>query len=320
MIQNFKKMTIAGLVLFLTACGGGRDQVADGSIGGTGIIASGPITGFGSVFINKIEFRIVPSTRIATDHNPHGAQSDLELGQVVNVKGTLNRDAVSGTASQIEYSGIVRGPIERIDLENNTIVALGQLAQVATSTSLQGTSSIAELRVNDMVEISGFADWRGRIVVTYIERQGAFVAGSTTLTVRGAIASLDANTFLIGGAVIDYSGLLPQNRPSRALVEGLLVEVQGNELPQNGMLKATSVSIIDPTLGANEGDQISIQGLISSITSPMGFVANGIEVVVDTQTVFQNGAAQHLAKDLLVEVQGRWHTGQVTARKVVFLQ
>lgn len=205
-------------------------------------------------------------------------------------------------------------------MANNTVVALGQVAQATALTSIQGTTSIADLRINEMVEISGFADWRGRIVVTYIERQGAFVAGSTTLTVRGAIASLDANTFLIGEEVIDYSGLLPRNRPSRALVEGLIVEVQGNELPQNGMLKATSVSIVDPTLGANEGDQISIQGLISSITSPMGFVANGIEVVVDTQTVFQNGAAQHLAKDLLVEVQGRWHTGQVTSRKVVFLQ
>lgn len=320
MIQNFNRIVIAGLTLFLTACGGGSNQVTDGSIGGTGMIASGPISGFGSVFVNNIEFHIVPATRITTDHNPHSSQSDLELGQVVNIRGTLNSDAVSGTASQIEYGGIVRGPIEKIDAANNTIVVLGQLAQLTASTSLQGMTSIAELRLNDVVEISGFSDWRGTIVATYIERQGAFVPGSTTLTVRGTMAAVNPTTFLIGGEVIDYSGLLPQNRPGRPLVDGLIVEVQSNELPQNGILKATSVSIVDPTLGANEGDQISIQGAISSVSSPMGFVVNAIEVVVDTQTVFQNGAVMHLANDLLVEIQGRWHAGQVIARKVVFLQ
>ncbi|MCU7855552.1 MAG: hypothetical protein KZQ79_07650, partial [Candidatus Thiodiazotropha sp. (ex Lucinoma borealis)] len=48
--------TTAALIATLYSCGGGGgSQVADGGIGGTGV-SMGRVTGFGSIFVNGIEF------------------------------------------------------------------------------------------------------------------------------------------------------------------------------------------------------------------------------------------------------------------------
>lgn len=309
----------AFLALLLAACDNGNNTLADGSIGGTGVVAFGSISGFGSVFVNGVEFRLSSATRITIDGSPNQRQTDLNLGTEVAVKGRLDASGVSGTASSIEYKSNLRGLVDHIDRASNTLLVLGQTVVVGESTVFNNVSSLADLALTDVVEVSGLPDSKGRIVAAYVERQGAFVQGVTPLRVLGAIAAVMPQAFTISALTIDYSAVLPQNLPDQRLASGQIVEVLGNQLPQGDVLKATQVRIVDTSLGASEGDFILWQGLIADAITPGTFSINGVIVMTNSQTRFQNGNAAALMQDARVQVEGRWSSGGIIATKVLFL-
>ena len=88
----------AAMAIGLAACSSGSDVAG---IGGSGITSSGTITGFGSVYVNGVKFETSSST-FTIDDNP-GIEDLLAVGMRVTVKGTLNADGVSGTATSVSY-------------------------------------------------------------------------------------------------------------------------------------------------------------------------------------------------------------------------
>ena len=91
------------VLLAIASCGGGGGSVASGGTGGTGISA-GTVTGFGSVFVNGVEFSTTTSSveldgasgpDEATD--PHRG---LMVGMVVEVEGTFDDNGTTGTAAR----------------------------------------------------------------------------------------------------------------------------------------------------------------------------------------------------------------------------
>src|SRR5258707_757124 len=64
-------------------------------------VAVGPITGFGSVFVNGVEY-ITSNAQILIDHQA-GAEAQLHPGQIVTVKGNVNADGVTGTATEVSF-------------------------------------------------------------------------------------------------------------------------------------------------------------------------------------------------------------------------
>ena len=71
----------------LTACGGGGSQVSDGGISGTGI-SVGPITGFGSIISNGIEFNTVNAN--ISFNGEQGTSTQLKVGMLVTVDGNFH--------------------------------------------------------------------------------------------------------------------------------------------------------------------------------------------------------------------------------------
>ena len=83
------------LAVLLAACvGSGLGQLATGGIGGTGI-SSGPITAFGSVFVNGVEYDIDQAT-LTRNGQPATGQNEYRIGEYVTIKGTVNADGVTG--------------------------------------------------------------------------------------------------------------------------------------------------------------------------------------------------------------------------------
>ena len=89
--------TLAGCGVSVSTDG----SVAGGGIGGTGI-SSGPIDGFGSIFVNGIEFEI-GSALIVVD-GVDSAEADLRLGMVVRVCGSWEADGTGTAVSTGERS------------------------------------------------------------------------------------------------------------------------------------------------------------------------------------------------------------------------
>ena len=99
------KLTKVILPLLLITClglsgcgGGGAGGVADiggGGIGGTGISSTGTIDGFGSIFVNGVEYETGDS-EVLLDGQP-ASERRLRLGMVGTVRRPSNAGGVTGT-------------------------------------------------------------------------------------------------------------------------------------------------------------------------------------------------------------------------------
>ena len=107
--MNKLKSAIAFLSVLglLTACGGGGSSGSppappNNPPGPTGIVTVGPISNFGSVVVNGVRYETSNAT-FMIDDTP-GSESDLAVGHVITVRGTVNANGTSGTASTIFFA------------------------------------------------------------------------------------------------------------------------------------------------------------------------------------------------------------------------
>ena len=300
---------VAAAILLLASCGGPTQL---GGIQGSGspVVAYGPIAGFGSIFVNGVEYA-TSNAQIRIDDQP-GTESQLLVGQVVTVVGSVNSDGTTGTATQVTSSGDVAGPITQIDTVGGTFVVLGQTVRVSGSTLFDDNiqpASIAGLQVGNIVEVSGFPNAAGEIVASRIQREAA----GSALEVKGIVLSLDmtAHTFHVNTLTVDYSAITP----SGSLANGAIVKVSGTLLNAAGALVATRVDVL-PGFGATANDEGEIEGLITTFTSNSDFVVNGQRVTTNANTQFILDGAT-LAVDVLVEVDGSFDASGVLVAKSV---
>ena len=80
-----------------------------GSSGGGGVSTAsnssitGVITGFGSVYVNGVEFDTT-SASYSVDGVAGSSDYDLDVGMRVNLEGTVNSDGITGKAASISYT------------------------------------------------------------------------------------------------------------------------------------------------------------------------------------------------------------------------
>jgi hypothetical protein len=149
----------------LAACGGGGGGGIDGTGGGGGgsngtDMAYGTITGFGSVWVNGVEYSTDGST-IKLDDNNVG-QDDLRVGMVVRIDGSI----ANRTAATVTVDDAVKGRVESV-LNANQIVVMGQTVLLDNQT--QRANGVVPA-VDDYVEVHGLASGDGQITAGYIER------------------------------------------------------------------------------------------------------------------------------------------------------
>jgi len=307
MKREFTTM-VAAAVLLLASCGGST-QLAGIQGSGSGV-ASGPITGFGSIFVNGVEY-VTSNAQIRIDDQP-GAESQLLVGEVVTVTGSVNADGKTGTATQVTFSGEVAGPITGINIAGGTFVVLGQTVRVSGSTLFDATilpASITSLKVGNLVEISGFPNTAAEIVASRIQLE----ATGSALEVKGIVQSLDmtAHTFHVNTLTVDYSAITPMG----SLANGSTVKASGTMLNAAGALVATRVDVL-PGFGGTANEQGEIEGLITTFTSNADFVINGQRVTTNASTQFMlNGVT--LAVNVQVEVDGSFDASGVLVAKSV---
>ena len=302
--------------LFVVACGGGSGgSVAGGGIGGTGVTASGAITGFGSVKLNGLVFDTTNAARIV-DGEPAADDAALAVGMVVTVTGTLAADGVNGTAEYIEYDddvqGPVQGPIVVVD-QTKTFTVMGVKVSVNKIGTVFENTDYASLLEGDLVELSGFFDAAGMLRASRLEKK----AGNE-VEVKGVV-----NSFGPGGSefrldvnygavqyVVDYSGVvLPL-----LLAQGDLVEVKGTLAG----ITITASNVEREEQGFDDVDKASIEGIVT------GLAAGGIgNFQVAGQKVDASGASfspaaleASLADGMEVEVAGPIVNGVLQALEV----
>lgn len=317
-IRKFAAPLLSSVMLFVAACGGGGD-----SGGGTttpptvgidgGGFSSGTITGFGSVIVNGVRFTTTTAA-ITIDGRSGASESELKVGQVVEVRGRFDSNGTTGTATTITFNDSTEGPVSAVDTVAGTLVVLGQTVRVNGATVFDDrftTPSLAGIAVGSVVEVSGFRNAAGEIVATRIEPKAA--GGTFELT--GTVSALDTTNrrFNIGATVINYANVTPTDG---TLSNGGCAEAKGTAFA-GGALTATSVEVksCGPT-GAND-DVAEVEGLITRFVSATDFDVGSQRVTTTGTTTYENGVVGDLRVGLKVEAEGRLNaSGLLTARKV----
>jgi hypothetical protein len=302
----------------LSACGGGGGgggSTTAGGIGGTGIASTGTVAGFGSVFVNGVEFKTT-GTAITINDNTNRPESELRVGMVVEVKGTLDASGKTGTATSIRFRDNAQAQVQSIDLLSKTIAVLGQTVKIDNSTVFAGTgvAAITDLQVNDLVQVSGFDDGSatGTIRATRVEKTGTFAPGAE-VEVKGTISNLDtvAKTFNIRNLVVNYASAI--GLPASGPANGQLVEVKGTQF-SGATLVAAQVKLED-SVQVPDGDKAEIEGLISNFVSLSNFKVSGQAVNAGSATI-DNPAGITIANGVKVEVEGSISNGVLVATKL----
>jgi len=300
----------------LVACGGGSGMSSTTPPGSTPVMATGTITGFGSIYVNGVHFKTTSAT--IRKNRQVVAQSALRVGEIARIKGSKNDS--EGNADSVDVDENVVGPIAAIDTTLNTLTVLGQTVKIDAGTSFSSDvqpADITGLKVDDFVEVSGLTAADGTITATRIERDAS--AGS--LQVLGTVASVDtmAHTFMINALIVNYSAANLTGFTSGQPADGDLVEVQGTTFDSGTTtLTATSVDkqMSDQEEAGNHED-MEREGLITRFASATDFDVAGEPVTTTSATVYRNGTEADLALNVKVEVEGSFNSSNVLVADVV---
>ncbi|RDH85721.1 MAG: hypothetical protein DIZ80_01990 [endosymbiont of Galathealinum brachiosum] len=298
-------------VAILTACSGGGGLAG---IGGSGFISSGTVTGFGSVFINGVEYETVSSTFDVDD--VEGTQDDLRIGMVVQVQGSINSDGVTGTATHIQYADDLQGPVSNIitSADFKTLTVLGKTVIVsATGSAFEGLNfSYDSVAQNNVIEVSGFYDELGHLQASYVELKSVTFDSSNVFEVKGVISNLSGTTFEVQGITVDASSASITDL-SNGLQNDLLVEVKGFYNSGTFTINATEVEAEDNEL-SEDGNKVEIEGFITRYVSNGDFDVNGY--AVNANNAILTPVTLELKVGVKVEAEGVISNGVLNANEV----
>jgi hypothetical protein len=310
-ISHFRTLFPALFLTLLAACGGGG-----GSADQTEVVASGAITGFGSVYVNGVHYE-TNGTDISRDGKP-APQSELRVGQMVHIRGHIDPRNGHAVANWIRQHNNLEGPITAVDAVAQTFVVLAHTVKVNADTSLgEGLTSFADLTVGLQVEVNGMPDAGGNLIATRVEKRRA---SETTLEIVGKIAALDTTlqTFKLDNLVVKYSGALLRDFTRTGIANGQFVEVKGDTVDAGGALVATSVELHDFE-HLDGAFQREVEGLVTRFVSATDFDVSGHPVTTTPATRYEGGTAADLALNVKVEAEGSINaSGVLVATKIEF--
>lgn len=318
---------LAATLVLVAGCGGGSGDSSGAGSPGTaadsapvpaGAVVVAPISGFGSVIVNGIRFDDSRAS-IGSDDDTTFRREDLRIGMMVDVRGSIAADGLSGSAQSIRTFNEVKGPVDSVDVGTSRLVVLGQSVQVDRKTVFADVAGLANLAPGDLVEVHGLRNPTAQsIVATRIEKKSPPLSGSTDLRLRGRIASLDAasKTFSIGTIVVSYGGARIDSSAGRELANGILVKVRSEASPGGNTLVASRVQIED-SLTPDAGGRAELEGFISDFVSTQSFVVNGV-AIDGSRAAFLRGAASTLANGVRVQVYGSYQNGRLQAETIKF--
>jgi len=293
------------LLVSVAGCGGGVDS------GGTGIIASGPITGLGSIFVNDVRFDD-GSAEIRDEQGALLTPDQLKLGMTVVVEGgsvdTSGTQATS-TAQVIRVVSDLIGPISSIDAAAGSFVVLGQTVVVGARTLFDGSlpGGFGGLAVGMTVQVYSQYDPMSRqYAATRIEQ----LPDAAFFKIRGVVAGRDpsAPSLTLGAEVIGVGGVAGNAVPPVDIGDFLSVRL----LNEGGGLSATSVRSADLMLADHAVARV--EGTVTEILNSRSFKVNGI--AVDASAARIDGDEARLVLGARVGVAGSTYGGSLVAASV----
>ncbi|WP_020396924.1 DUF5666 domain-containing protein [Thiolinea disciformis] len=313
-----KLATVVVIVsLLLTACVD-TTLVAEGGMTGTGISA-GRITGFGSIYVNGVHYNVDNAAfyRDGVSSN----QSSFATGEFVTVSGSVNMDGMTGVATKVEFDGLVSGAISAFGTNGKTLSVLGQTIYVDLFTVLHGFDQLSDLRLGNVIQVSGTRTADGSIRASSIALLSDSYTAGDGLTVQGVVSQLQAaqKTFQMGGLTVDYTTATIAGWNGASLADLQEVQVLANQAPQGLVLKAQHIiAKVKPSY--NTHSRLELEGVVTAKNSATQFTVDDQVVVTSVATRFKGLSADQIQIGLALEVNGKIDSAGVLQAALIELR
>lgn len=326
---------LALLILTTSGCGGGgsstpaapqgSDRSDDPSpapepAAATTGISVGVVTGFGSVFVNGIEFET--GAAIVLDDGVAVTEDALDVGDLVRIEGSVADDGVTGIADRILYDAEVKGPITSIEASADSFVVLGMTVVADRGTVFAPgivPASLAGLAVGDRVEVSGFGDG-GTVLATRIEPE------DSGLEIKGRVASVDgaSRRLTIAEQRIDFSAADLVGFGTTGPEVGQIIEARGSALDDDGTLAATLLEreasalegVVDDDDAPLAERPFALEGIVSAIEGE-DLTVGATTIRLTDATLFEDGTRSDVTAGVRVEISGLFDEDAIPVAQLV---
>jgi hypothetical protein len=300
----------------LDSDGDGVCDMADATPNGNGqqMISGGVVGGFGSIYVNGVKYSTDTAEFVNDKQQPLvDGEQQLEVGDYVWVQGTLDADGTTGVATRVIYDVDLKGTVSAIDPASRTFTVLGRSVSINPDTVFDDDFDVAELSglsLGAIVEISGFDQSDGSLLATRIDLETSTL--QTPFKVEGLITAVDvgSQSLNIAAQAVDFSSALINFSPT----VNQWVEVYG-ALNAENIFVATKVEPED-----HQGDYglsadvstsdvaadalISIEGMVTTLSTATGFSVNGYSVLTNDSTLYVSGDLSDINVGARLLVQG----------------
>ncbi|MGB5164648.1 MAG: DUF5666 domain-containing protein [Woeseiaceae bacterium] len=324
------------LSLNLAACGGsgGSADTTPVSPSATEKSVVGQITGFGSVYVNGVEYE-TDGTSYDVDDTSASDDSSLAVGMVVKVQGAVNADGRTGIARSISYDDEVEGLVEELatdadDPSIKTFSVMNTLVRVDQSnTNFDGEDDAAfsfdTIMNGDNVEVSG--EYDGDILVaSYVEKQDS---ADDDFEAKGTVSEYDdAGNFVLvlkNGSTLDVTLAAGASIPSVGIANDQYVEVEGTIPDPVGFpdsLLATKVELEDDDhFGDDDDDEVEVKGILNYNADTEAWSVRDVMIAFSDSTEYKpeslmDSIADASAAGLTVEVEGFYVDGVLQVEEI----
>lgn len=299
-LRFFSRGPLAGFLLamgLLAACGGNSEVASGVGSGGTGAYTAGPISGFGSIYVNGVEFDDSQAQLRDEEGRPISPAADsLRLGMTVGVDSPVFQGGAQpqAVAATIRVSSDLVGVVSSVDAVAGRFTVLGQTVQVAVTTALDTrfAGGVAAM-LGQTVQVYALPGAAGGLyVATRVEP-----AVASTYKLRGVAGAIDlaAKTVRVGSATL----IAPSGLPS-TLREGSVFRAYLLAQPDGSGRWVVSAWGSDSHV-SKEGRQAKLEGLITWFTDAQHFSVDGVQV--DASGLQPNGAVRAGAR---IQVEGQF--------------
>lgn len=310
-------LCLMGCMSVLVGCGGGSSSrnVQTPAPTSTTQIAKGAVSGFGSVFVNGVEWETDDCDFRIDDEV--GDETQLEIGDIVEVEGTIDDNNVAHCTS-MEYDSELEGLITEIGVDY--ILVHGLRVDINDDTVFDDdlpNRDITDLAVGDYVEVSAFSRTDG-----YIATRIDLEVDDGEVEIYGKVENLDSttSTFTIHELTVNFAGASFDDFEGKDLEDGDYVEIEGESSNSDDELVATSVEYKDnnPFDDGEEGDEFEVEGYLSIVDGNL-LMLNDFEIVLADNVEYEHGSADDLVDGAKVEVEGMLNAdGQLIVSEVKF--
>jgi len=288
----------------LTGCGGGGINI--GAVlpgtGGTGIGVQGTITGFGSVIVNGTKFDD-HSAGIYLDGSL-ARTTDLRIGMVANISGSLDAGATVGTASRVEVWSVASGLLHSANITGATFQLIGMQFVCDTSTAFEGVAGLSSITSDTFITVWGIQTSADALswLATRIKVNTAPSNQVVTTTGLFRASGNTVNGMQLVGSV--FAGV----------ADGQLIRVTGTLDSTAHILSVVSSA----PFGADQllplTGNVEIEGAATRVTDNNHFAVGTIPV--DATNADRGGNTQSISAGTFLEVTGVVQGGILLASKL----